>query len=253
MRTDESHLRGWAMSRLHVKKSWLVGAGVVALAVVVVFFANRADAPVPSSDDPLASVTDRDVPSAEATAAPTSGDTTVTPLVDTAEHGEVAPPKKKSSSAPVAGGSGGTGGTSGGGALTEEERQYLEDTRDVVETNQGDLGDVLDTVTAALSSGDDAALQKLVADDEPTGATYATDLAERYPPMLAAETIPKVDVYSAGGTTVYFAYQLVTWRDAGIESTHTIAVMFRFADGTWQLTTLGETATDLQYVQTVAL
>lgn len=255
MRTDESHLRGWTVSRSVLQRNWLIGAGVTALVLVVVLLAaTGSNDPRTSEQDTQPAAVERDPGSADETTVAASTVTSTTPLVATTETGEVAPPKKKSTSTKTTSGSTSSGtGTPSDDGLTEEERQYLHDTREVVETNAEDLEDVLDAVTVALSSGDSGALQDLMATDEPEAGTYATDLAERYPPMLAAEVLPQVGVYSAGGTTVYFAYQIVTWRDAGIESTHTIAVVFRFVNGEWQLTTLGETAADLQFVQTVEL
>lgn len=240
------------------KRGLTIGAVVVTLAVIlaVLVLTGDRDAEQASSEESRAIQTADDDRSSESSAAAgdsAAGDAaTTSSLVATTDTGELVPPRKsssKSTGAPTST----TPAQPNDVVSPEAEQQYLHKTREVVETNSEDLTSVLDAVTVALSSRDDATLKKLIVADEPGASDYATDLAARYPPLLAAEALPHVDVYSAGGTTVYFAYQLVTWRDAGIESTHTIAVMFRFVNGEWQLTTLGETASDLRFVQTVAL
>lgn len=131
-------------------------------------------------------------------------------------------------------------------------QEYLDKTREVVETNEAALADAVDAVTAALGNGDADALADMMAPDEGAQGAYAADLASTYPPIISSDPGSNVNVFTDGQATVYIAYVVVRWEDAGIVSEHTIPIMLRFVDGQWRITSLGETG-DLQFVQSVTL
>jgi hypothetical protein len=92
----------------------------------------------------------------------------------------------------------------------------------------------------------------MLATDEGT-AGYGAALVSKWPTILNSDPLPTVNIFSSGGATVYFAYRLVRWEDAGIVSEHTIPIMFRFVNGEWVITALGETGSDLTFVQSLTL
>lgn len=134
----------------------------------------------------------------------------------------------------------------------DEWQQYLDATKAIVENNESSLTTAIAAVTAALQGGDSATLEAMLAPDE--GATgYGDELANRYPTITGATQLGTINVFSSGQTTLYFAYVLVQWQDAGIASQHTIPVAFRYVNGQWVITVLGEGGPDRQFVQAVTL
>lgn len=131
-------------------------------------------------------------------------------------------------------------------------QEYLEKTREVVEINEAALADAVAAATAALASGDADALAEMMAPDEGAQSAYAAELAGTYPSIISSDPGSNVNVFTDGQATVYIAYVVVRWEDAGIVSEHTIPIMLRFVDGQWHITSLGETG-DLQFVQSVTL
>lgn len=131
--------------------------------------------------------------------------------------------------------------------------QYIAETREIVHANQPDLAAITAQITRALSDGDEATLAALLAPDERPQDAYIADLADTYPTILTSTTGSNVNVFTSGSATVYIAYAVVSWTDGGLVSTHTIPIMLRFVDGQWHLTTLGDTGSDLQFVQSIQL
>jgi hypothetical protein len=132
-------------------------------------------------------------------------------------------------------------------------QQYLDETRAIVQTNAPSLADAIAAATLALSNGDAGALGSMFATDEGDQSAYIAELADRYPTILTSAPGPNVNIFTSGTATLYFGYSMVTWTDAGLTSQHTIPIMLRFADGAWVITTLGDTGSDLQFVQSVTL
>lgn len=182
----------------------------------------------------------------------TAGGSTPAPLTVTPGPGEIAAPKRAAAAKPK---------TSPAPAPTAPSvapedpayQQYLADTRAVVVNNWDTLIPTSNAILDALAASDRISLTSRLAPGEGTQTTYLTALATQYPAIQTSSVLPTVNIYSAGGVTVYYAYQLVTWEDAGIVSQHTIPIMLRFVNGQWVLTTLGETGSNLEFVQSVTL
>jgi hypothetical protein len=142
----------------------------------------------------------------------------------------------------------------GSGDSTDDEYQrYLEETRAVVETDAASLRAVADEIVAALSAGDADALGDHVAADEGSQSEFVTYLADRYPTIVTSAPADTVNVFSSDGATIYMAYAVVTWEDAGLTSEHTIPIPMRFVDGQWYLTSVEHWADALEFVQSVQL
>lgn len=131
--------------------------------------------------------------------------------------------------------------------------QYMAETREIVQANRPDLAAIAAKITQALSDGDESTLGSLLAPDEGAQGAYIAGLADRYPTILESQPGANVNVFTSDGATVYFAYSVVRWTDAGLISEHTIPIMLRFVNGQWYLTTLGDTGSDLQFVQSIQL
>ncbi|MHB1016597.1 MAG: hypothetical protein ACYC2X_01715 [Coriobacteriia bacterium] len=137
--------------------------------------------------------------------------------------------------------------------LTEEERQYLEETREIVETNEESLRDVSDELLQAIVDRDEGVLTTRLAADEGPQPDYVAYLAARYPEITAVKPGTTVNIFSADSATMYFTYAQVVWLDAGITSQHTISIPLRYSDGAWHLTSLDESTEGLTFVQAVRL
>jgi hypothetical protein len=155
-------------------------------------------------------------------------------------------------SAPDSGGTGDTDDESDSGAVDEFQR-YLEETRAVVEADPSSLQAIAGEIVAALSAGDADALGDHVAADEGSQSEFVTYLANRYPTIVTSAPAGTVNVFSSDGATVYMAYAVVTWEDAGLTSEHTIPIPMRFVDGQWYLTSVEHWADALEFVQSVQL
>lgn len=138
-------------------------------------------------------------------------------------------------------------------APSNEQRAYLEQTRAIVLDNAPALTDTMTQIVTALGTSDAGTLSARVAPDEGGAGSFGNDLSERYPTILTSSPAANVNVFATGQATLYFTYAVVTWEDAGIVSHHTIPIVLRFVDGQWYLTTLGESAADLQFVQSITL
>lgn len=132
-------------------------------------------------------------------------------------------------------------------------QEYLDGTRETVQDNEVALADAIAAATAAIGSGDADALAAMIAPDEGAQDAYTARLSNTYPDILSSDPGANVNVFTDGQATVYIAYVVVKWQDAGLVSEHTIPIMLRFVGGQWHLTTLGEAGDDLQFVQTVML
>lgn len=137
--------------------------------------------------------------------------------------------------------------------LTDEEREYLEETRRIVEDDPAALREMADAILAAITAGDEGALADQMADDEGPQPEYLAALVDRYPTIVQSLPLGTVNIFSAGEATLYFAYALVEWEDAGIRSEHTIPVPMRYVNGEWRLTTLDDPMITLTFVQAVQL
>lgn len=137
--------------------------------------------------------------------------------------------------------------------LTDEQREYLEETRAIVERDPAALREMAGAIVAAITSGDEDALAEHLADDEGPQPEYLAALLDRYPTIVESAPLGTVNIFSAGEATLYFAYALVEWEDAGIRSEHTIPVPMRYVNGEWRLTTLDDPMVELTFVQAVQL
>ncbi len=192
-------------------------------------------------------------------------DTAVTPAATTATRGRARsvrdtprPPKPvtPSPAAPVAPNPAkpaDPGDDDPGDGLTDEQREYLEETRAIVEHDPAALRDMADAIVAAITVGDEVALAEHLADDEGPQPEYLAALLDRYPTIVESAPLGTVNIFSAGEATLYFAYALVEWEDAGIRSEHTIPVPMRYVNGEWRLTTLDDPMIEITFVQAVQL
>ncbi|MHB1323549.1 MAG: hypothetical protein ACYCXZ_04280 [Coriobacteriia bacterium] len=139
-----------------------------------------------------------------------------------------------------------------GGDATAEQQRFLRDGPEAAVSNRRAMEDAVARVAAALSAQDAAALSAMAA---PAGlaadAGRIEVLAASYPPILSWRMSPNVNVFSSATATAYTSYAVVTWKDAGIVSEHTVGVTLRIVGGTWHLTTRGETDPDLRFVRSV--
>jgi len=157
------------------------------------------------------------------------------------------------SDTPSAPGSGGTGDTddesdSGG---DDEYQRYLKETRAVVEAYPFSLQAIAGEIVAALGAGDADALGARMAADEGSQSEFVTYLADRYPAIVTSALSGTVNIFTTGEATIYMAYAVVTWEDAGLTSEHTIPIPMRFVDGQWYLTSVEHWADALEFVQSV--
>lgn len=136
---------------------------------------------------------------------------------------------------------------------TDPWDEYAEETRRIVTGSRSELGEVASAIVSAFQSSDAPTLGSLLAPDEGSQDEYLADLAGRYPAIATAELGANVNVFAQGQATIYIAYAVVTWTDAGITSTHTIAIPMRYVDGQWHLTCLTDTDGELVFVQSVNL
>lgn len=180
-------------------------------------------------------------------------------LTVTPEPGEIAPPKKKrtpaspASPAAPAAPSGASPPAAQPAKPDPDYQRYLDETRAVVVDNVPSLTETADAVMRALAASDRIALTSLAAPGEGDQSDYLAALAVRYPAIQSVSGLNTVNIHSAGGVTIYTAYRLVIWEDAGIASQHTIPIPLRFVNGRWQLTSLADTGSDPQFVQAVTL
>lgn len=230
----------------------VIGAVVVLMAIIAaVLVFGASDSPTADSEEQLTTKVEDGGRSGESTTPASSAAQETAPLVATNDAGELIPPKstaKKPASAAAP-----SAPASPVAPSTPEEAAYLEQTKKAVEANAGTLATVVEAVTEALSDGDKGSLSTMLASDEGEASTFVEVLASRYPPIESAQLGSNVNVFSAGDTTLYFAYAIVTWTDGGIKSQHTIPIVLRLIDGEWRLSTLGETGSDLEFVQSVTL
>lgn len=234
-----------------------VGAAVFLIGTGAYAVFGHAPADDVHDGSSLSATSDKNAPdgsgSDEATATLTS------PLVSTNDAGEIVPPtsttKKPSGTTPATPATPGTPATPATppGGLTPEEQAYLEETRKVVEENRGDLASVAEAVSGALGGNDESGLAAMIATDERDPMGSAQRLIDAYPAFHSAELGSSVNIFSTGETTLYFAYALVTWTDGGVTSEHTIPIVLRYVDGEWRLSSLGASAPDLEFVQSVTL
>ena len=137
--------------------------------------------------------------------------------------------------------------------LTEEERQYLEETRQIVEMSEDSLREAADQLLQAIIDCDEGVLTTRLAEDEGPQPDYVTHLASRYPEITAVDPVRTVNVFSTDNATVYFTYAQIVWLDAGITSQHTISIPMRFIEGEWRLTSVEYWSDSLEFVQSVEL
>ncbi|HAL30267.1 MAG TPA: hypothetical protein DCP20_06085 [Coriobacteriia bacterium] len=155
-------------------------------------------------------------------------------------------------SAPDSGDTGDTDDESDNGADDEFQR-YLEETRAVVEADPSSLQAIAGEIVAALGAGDADALGDRVASDEGSQSEFVTYLADRYPAIVTSAPSGTVNIFTTGEATIYMAYAVVTWEDAGLTSEHTIPIPMRFVDGRWYLTSVEHWADSLEFVQSIQL
>lgn len=143
------------------------------------------------------------------------------------------------------------GGTPDG--LTPAERLYREQTRAIVEADPIGLQEAAATILAALDAGDEDALGEILAEDEGAQPEYIGYMADRYPAIVTSTSLGTVNIFASGDATIYMAYALVIWEDAGITSEHTISIPMRFVDGEWRFTSVEYWSDSLEFVQSVEL
>ncbi|MRS12350.1 MAG: hypothetical protein EG823_04670 [Actinobacteria bacterium] len=242
-----SRLKDWRVIVAVLALLALIGGGVAVLA-------NRAPEEDGTPDNPIAAIFDRKDADEDqdGDSAPDETAASTAPLIDTAATGEVAPPKKTTKKSTAATTPAAPGVNPEIPAEDPVWQRYLADTRQVVTTNAGDLTVAVSAITTALGSGDAGALKGYLPPDEPGGTQFANQLADTYPTILTSQPASTVNIFSAGGTTLYFGYSVVQWTDAGIISEHTIPIVMRYVNGEWSLTTLGDSP-DLLFIQSVQI
>jgi len=137
--------------------------------------------------------------------------------------------------------------------LTRADQLYRQQTREIVESDPVGLQEAAATILAALDAGDEGALGEMLAADEGAQPDYLGYMADHYPTIVTSTSIGTVNIFAAGDATVYMAYALVIWEDAGITSEHTISIPMRFVDGEWRFTSVEYWSDSLEFVQSVEL
>ena len=137
--------------------------------------------------------------------------------------------------------------------LTRADQLYRQQTREIVESDPVGLQEAAATILAALDAGDEGALGEILAADEGAQPDYLGYMADHYPTIVTSTSIGTVNIFAAGDATVYMAYALVIWEDAGITSEHTISIPMRFVDGVWRFTSVEYWSDSLEFVQSVEL
>lgn len=140
-----------------------------------------------------------------------------------------------------------------GEEATAERQRFLRDGPEAAISNRRAMEEAVARVAAALSAQDAAALSVMAAPPAELAADDARIevLAASYPTFLSSRMSPNVNVFSSATATAYTSYAVVTWKDAGIVSEHTVPVTLRIVDGMWHLTTRGETDPGLRFVRSV--
>jgi len=140
-----------------------------------------------------------------------------------------------------------------GEEATAERQRFLRDGPEAAISNRRAMEEAVARVAAALSAQDAAALSVMAAPPAELAADAARIevLAASYPTFLSSRMSPNVNVFSSATATAYTSYAVVTWKDAGIVSEHTVPVTLRIVDGMWHLTTRGETDPGLRFVRSV--
>lgn len=140
-----------------------------------------------------------------------------------------------------------------GGEANAEQQRFLRDGPEAPVFNRRAMEEAVAKVAAALSAQDAAALSAMAA--APAGmasdAARIEVLAAALPPILSSRLSPNVNVYSSATETAYTSFAVVTWKDAGIVSEHTVPVTLRIAGGTWSLTAGPQTDSGLRFVRSV--
>ena len=242
------------MSRQLLWRALAIGAALVLISAGAYAVFDHAPSNDVRDGSSLSATSDKNAPDGSSSDEATSGVTS--PLVATTDAGEIIPPKsttkRPSGTTPGTPGTPATPATPPGG-LTPEEEAYREETRRVVEENRGDLTAIAEAVSEALGDGDDSGLASLIAPDERDPMSSAQLLIDAYPAFDSAQLGSSVNIFSTGEMTLYFTYALVTWTDGGITSEHTIPIVLRYIDGEWRVSSLGASAPDLEFVQSVTL
>jgi len=131
------------------------------------------------------------------------------------------------------------------------ERLYRKQTRAVVEADPTGLQNAAASVLAALDSGDEHAVEGVLAEDEGAQPEFLDYITDRYPPIVTSAVMDTVNIFASGDATIYMAYAQVVWEDAGISSQHTIPIPMRFIEGEWRLTSVEYWTDSLVFVQSV--
>jgi len=139
------------------------------------------------------------------------------------------------------------------GNTDDEFQRYLEETRAVVEADPSSLQAIAGEIVAALGAGDADALGDHMAADEGSQPEFVTYLADRYPAIVTSAPSGTVNIFTTGEATIYMAYAVVTWEDAGLTSEHTIPIPMRFVDGRWYLTSVEHWADSFEFVQSIQI
>jgi hypothetical protein len=134
-----------------------------------------------------------------------------------------------------------------------EWERYLRRTKAIVQDNSAALKEAATAVTDAIATDNLAAVTDGWAPDEGAGAAESAAYLDSYPELLDVTSTNTVTVWTNGEVTVYFAYAVVTWRDGGVTSEHTIAIPMRFINGAWYLSTYGPDTPGLVFVQSIRI
>lgn len=153
------------------------------------------------------------------------------------------------------GGGGGTSKPKPPGETPAEKawREYLAETKKIVQDNDGPLSSLSQEAITALAMGDPLSLADLYAIDENAGSTDAQAKIASYPLILSTQPASTVNIFTVNQATIYFTYVVAKWEDAGIVSEHTIAIPMRFINGQWRVSTIDEKTPGLTFVQSVQM
>lgn len=141
-----------------------------------------------------------------------------------------------------------TAASTGVASLSAEQRaaydRYAAQVEDAIRSDAAAITTLLAEYGDALANRDVDTLATHWATDE--GADPRAAAAARIdslPQILEVEPQQTVTAFAVGSTTVYIGFVVAVWRDAGIDSEHTITVPMRRTASGWRLSGIDPTHT----------
>ncbi|MBC7266691.1 MAG: hypothetical protein H5T75_06950 [Coriobacteriia bacterium] len=140
-------------------------------------------------------------------------------------------------------------------ALGANEREaydrYVAEIEAAIRKDAPAIKSLIADYTAGLMNKDVDALAGLWATDEGTDPRAAAAARiDSLPQIVSSKPQQTVTAFAVGSTTVYTAFAVVVWRDAGIDSEHTIVIPLRRTASGWRLTGLDPTRAPTSFVVT---